>query len=71
MAKRAKPIPMVTQPVRLSDTHPMAESAPAKRFTARSNNTNLAKNDHIRRGALKKQRAILASKAKEKIERRP
>jgi hypothetical protein len=66
MAKKASTIPMVTQPVRLSDIHPMAEGVPAKRSTPRSNNTNSnsAKHIRLRRSSLKKQRSLLASEGK-------
>jgi hypothetical protein len=64
MAKRAKSIPMVTQPVRSSDAHPMAEAVPAQRRRAGLNNVNPARNDRLRRDALKKQRALLAGDGK-------
>jgi hypothetical protein len=66
MAKGANSIPMAIQPVRPSGVHRMAESASAKRPTARLNNTSSAKSDHLRQNSLKKQRSLLAGGGKNK-----
>ena len=64
MAKKPISVPMVTQPIRLSAAHPMAESVSAKKRGSGSKKMSSAKADLLRRSSLNKQRSLLAGESK-------
>jgi hypothetical protein len=64
MSKRAHQAPMVTQPTRSSDVHPMADRTSTEKPEPVSNKVSTADVTRLRQSSLKKQRSMLDKPAK-------